>query len=198
MNLEDLRKQIDDVDAKIVELIGERVKIVKEIGKGKKAQNQLIENREREKKVLERVRSIALEKNLRTEDVESIYQRIIAASKHIQGVEVAFQGELGAYSEEAASLFFGPTIQTRPRETLEEVFELVEQEDVAFGIVPVENSLEGIISRSYDLLLESSLKVCGEKELRVIHCLIGSPQAGMDSIRRIFSHPQALGQCQKG
>jgi chorismate mutase/prephenate dehydratase len=62
-------------------------------------------------------------------------------------------------------------------------------------VVPVENSLEGIISRVYDLLLDSSLKVCGETEVRVIHCLIASPGAGLDTIKKVYSHPQALGQC---
>jgi len=72
----------------------------------------------------------------------------------------------------------------------------VEQDEAQFGVVPIENSLEGSISRAYDLLLDSSLKVCGEAELRVVHCLIANPGARLDLIRRIYSHPQALGQCQ--
>ncbi len=72
----------------------------------------------------------------------------------------------------------------------------VEQDESQFGITPVENSLEGSISKSYDLLLDSSLKVCGEIELKVCHCLIANPGATLDSEKRIYSHPQALGQCQ--
>jgi chorismate mutase/prephenate dehydratase len=72
---------------------------------------------------------------------------------------------------------------------------MVEDGEVQFGVVPIENSLEGIISRVYDLLLESTLKVCGETEVRVIHCLIAPPGAGLDAIKRVYSHPQALGQC---
>jgi chorismate mutase/prephenate dehydratase len=197
MNLEDLRKQIDEVDSRIVELIGERIRIAKEIGRGKKAEGKLIEDREREHKVLENVRKIARDKkiDISREDIESIYQRIMAACKNIEGAEVAFQGEVGAYSEEAAFQFFGSSIQIRPRETLEKVFKAVEEEGVQFGVVPVENSLEGSISRAYDLMLDSSLMVCGEMEFRVIHCLIASPGAGLDTIKRVYSHPQALGQC---
>jgi len=66
---------------------------------------------------------------------------------------------------------------------------------VQFGVIPVENSLEGSISRSYDLMLESGLHVCGETEVRVIHCLIASPDAGLDTVKKVYSHPQALAQC---
>ncbi len=197
MSIEELRKQIDEVDARIVELIGERIQIAQEIGKGKKKERKLIEDREREFRVLEHVKKLAREKklNVSQEDIENIYKRIITACKGIQGVEVAFQGEIGAYSEEAAFQFFGSSTPVRPRETLEEVFKIVEEGEVPFGVIPVENSLEGSISRSYDLMLDSNLKVCGETEVRVIHCLIGTPEATLDSIKKIYSHPQALAQC---
>ncbi|MFC1980999.1 prephenate dehydratase [Chloroflexota bacterium] len=195
MNLEDLRKRIDEVDARIVELIGDRLRIVEEIGREKKEQNKLIEDREREYRVLEAVKNIARHKNLNQDAIESIYRQIIAASKKLEGTEVAFQGEIGAYSEEAVFRFFGPSIQIRPRESLEEVFKIVEGGEVQFGVVPIENSLEGIISRVYDLLLDSALKVCGEIELRVVHCLIAAPGAGLDTIKKVYSHPQALAQC---
>ena len=197
MKLEDLRKKIDDVDARIVELIGERLGIVGDIGRQKKEQGKLVEDREREYRVLENVKSIARDKNINIsqEEIENIYRRIIAACKSVQELEVAFQGEIGAYSEEAAFQFFGPSIGIRPHESLEEVFKVVEEGEVQFGVVPVENSLEGSISRVYDLLLDSDLRVCGETELRVIHCLIASPGAGLDTIKRVYSHPQALAQC---
>ena len=197
MNLEDLRRQIDEIDARIVEFIGERIRIADEIGRGKKAAGKLIEDKERELKVLENVKRIVREKkiDISQEDMGSIYQRIIEACKNIEGVEVAFQGEVGAYSEEAAFQFFGSSIQIRPRETLEEVFKAVEEGGAQFGVVPVENSLEGSISRAYDLMLDSNLMACGETELRVIHCLIASPGAGLDTVKRVYSHPQALGQC---
>ena len=195
MSLEDLRRRIDEIDAKIVKLISERNRVASEIGEEKKEHGKQIEDREREERVLEHVKGIALSENVNQEDIENIYHHIIIASKKIQGAGVAFQGELGAYSEEAASHFFQPPIQLKPCESLDDVFKVVEQEEVEFGVVPIENSLEGSISRVYDLLLDSSLRVCGEIELRVIHCLIASPETQPDSIKRVYSHPQALGQC---
>ena len=195
MSLEDLRKKIDEVDTKIVKLIAERMRIAEEIGGEKMGQRKQIGDREREKRVLENVRSIAQEEKISQEDIASIYQQIVTVSKRVQGISVAFQGEIGAYSEEAAFQFFGTAIQLKPCESLDDVFKVVEQDEVQFGVVPAENSLEGSISRVYDLLLDSSLKVCGEIELRVVHCLIGVPEARLDLIKKVYSHPQALGQC---
>jgi len=197
MSLKELRKKIDEIDVQIVALIGERIKAAEEIGKGKRVEKKLIEDRKREQDVLEHIKKVARTRkiDISDEEIENIYKRIIAASKNVQGIEVAFQGEIGAYSEEAAFNYFGASIQIRPREALEGVFKVVEEGEVQFGVVPVENSLEGSISRVYDLLLESNLKVCGETEVRVIHCLIARPGAGLDAIKRVYSHPQALAQC---
>jgi chorismate mutase/prephenate dehydratase len=196
MSLENLRRKIDEADTRIVELIAERIRLAQKIGKEKQEKGQQIEDRERERQVLENVRRIAREKSLNLEDVENIYRHIVTVSKRRQGASVAFQGEIGAYSEEAALRFFSSSIQVKPCESLDDVFKAVEQDEVQFGIVPIENSLEGSISRTYDLFLDSSLKVCGETELKVSHCLIASQEARLDLIKRVYSHPQALGQCQ--
>jgi chorismate mutase / prephenate dehydratase len=195
MSLDELRKQIDDLDARIVYLIAARMEIIKTIGREKRDSGQAIEDKVREKIVLDRVKNLALAQNLNTEEIEKIYRHIINASKEIQGVTVAFQGEPGAYSEEAAYQYFGASSRLKPCENLEDVFQAVEKGEVQYGLVPVENSLEGSIPRTYDLLLDSNLKVAGETELRIVHCLIGLPEAQLDSIKEVYSHPQALGQC---
>ena len=195
MNLEELRRKIDEADADIVKLIGERIRIAQEIGEKKKERGKQIDDKAREKEVLENIKSLARGENISEEAIKSIYHQIVTTCKRTQGKEVAFQGEVGSYSEEAASQFFGSSITTTPHESLDGVFKGVEQDKVEFGIVPVENSLEGSISRVYDLLLDSSLKVCGETELRVVHCLIANPETRLDSIKRVYSHPQALAQC---
>ncbi len=197
MSIDDLRKRIEEVDASIVKLIAERVRIAEEIGQEKRQRHIPIEDRQREDRVLENVKDIARAENVNQQDIEGIYRRIITAAKGAQGIVVAFQGEVGAYSEEAAVYFFSSSTSVRPCESLEGVFKAVEQNDeVQFGIAPIENSLEGSISKTYDLLLDSELKVCGEIELKVSHCLIANPGATLSSIKRIYSHPQALGQCQ--
>ena len=195
MKIEELRREIDETDTKIVKLIAERIRIAQEIGKVKRKQGKQIKDRGRESSVLGNVKGIAQEENISQEDIESIYNQIVTVCREIQETGVAFQGEIGAYSEEAAFHFFGSSVQVKPCESLDDVFRVVEKGEVQFGIVPIENSLEGSISRVYDLLLDSSLRVCGETELRVVHCLIASPGARLDSIKRVYSHPQALGQC---
>jgi len=195
MSLDELRNRINKADARIVRLIAERMRIAEEIGKEKNKGGKRVLDREREQEILEKVKAIARTENINPEDIESIYQQIFSASRRVQNIEVAFQGEIGAYSEEAAFHFFGPSIGVRPCETVDEVFRLVEQDEVQYGVIPVENSLEGSISRVYDLLLDSELKVGGEIELRVVHSLIANYGVKLEQIKRVYSHPQALGQC---
>ncbi len=195
MSLEDLRKNIDEADKKIVRLVAERMRIAEQVGEEKRKQGKQIEDTEREKTVLENVRNTAGEESINQDSIEHIYRQIFAMSKSVEGIVVAFQGEIGAYSEEAAFTFFGPSIQVKPCESLDDVFKVVEQGEVQFGVVPIENSLEGSISRTYDLLLDSNLRVCRETEIRVVHCLIANPETRLDLIKKVYSHPQALGQC---
>jgi prephenate dehydratase len=111
-------------------------------------------------------------------------------------MNVAFQGERGAYSEAAALEYFGNSIEPIPCPTFDEVFEKVEAGAVERGIVPVENSLGGSIHRNYDLFMRHQLHLIGEKIYRVRHCLIGWPGAALSDLTLIMSHPQALAQCE--
>lgn len=196
MSLEEMRKKIDEVDTKIVQLIAERIRQSQSIGYEKQKNNKPIEDASREEKVIEHIRAIAREENLDEMEVETIYRQIIRSSKTVQGIAVAYQGEAGAYSEEATFRYFGHTVDAKACADFDSVFKLVEQGEVSSGVVPIENSLEGSISRVYDLLLNSSLKVCGELELRIMHNLIANHNATLDTIKKVYSHPQALGQCQ--
>ncbi len=110
-------------------------------------------------------------------------------------MKVAFQGEHGAYGEEAIMKQFGKAAEPVPRPQLKDVFEAVECQQAELGIVPVENTLEGSIYQTFDLLLESPLKVRGEVILRVIHSLIVNPGVQLSDVKTVYSHPQALGQC---
>lgn len=109
---------------------------------------------------------------------------------------VAFQGESGAYSEAAAQRY-APDATVLPCPSFEDVFRAVESGRAALGVLPIENSIGGTIHRNYDLLLEHALQIVGDLELRVVHSLIALPGTSIDQIRTIYSHPQALAQCDR-
>jgi prephenate dehydratase len=108
--------------------------------------------------------------------------------------KISFQGERGAYSEDAAVTFFADS-ETIPCHTFAETIESTENEKTQYSVLPVENSLEGSVGESYDLLLSTNLSVVGEIYYRVRHCLIGFDR--LEKIDTVYSHPQALGQCRK-
>jgi len=110
-------------------------------------------------------------------------------------MRVAFQGERGAYSESAVYAFFGPSVGIKPCRNLSDVFESVEKGETEFGVVPIENSIEGSVNQTYDLFLKHNLKVYGEIIHKIDHCLIANPNTKLDSIKVVYSHPQALAQC---
>lgn len=112
-----------------------------------------------------------------------------------QKLKVAFQGERGAYSESAVRAFFGDDTKVKPCRDLIEVFESVHKQEAQFGVVPIENSLEGSVNQTYDLFLTHNLKVSGEIVIRISHCLIANPDTSLEKVKTVYSHPQALAQC---
>jgi len=116
--------------------------------------------------------------------------------KDVRRPIVGFQGEHGAYSEEATRQYFGDAVDTLPCEAIDHIFAAVDSGRADFGVVPVENSTAGSINKSYDLLLDHDLKVNGEILLRVRHCLMTLPGKA-EEIREVRSHPQALAQCEQ-
>ena len=111
-------------------------------------------------------------------------------------IKVAFQGERGAFSEDAAAKLFGKNLHFLPCIRLKEVFEFVSNDKVEFGVVPVENSQAGSINETYDLLLAYPLNIFAEVILKVSHCLMALPGEKLADIKTIYSHPQALAQCE--
>jgi chorismate mutase/prephenate dehydratase len=112
-------------------------------------------------------------------------------------VKISFQGERGAYSEDAIYAFFGEKVEVEPCKDLTKVFESVTKQETEFGVVPIENSLEGSVNQTYDLFLTHNLKVKGEIVIRISHCLIANPRTKIESIKTVYSHPQALAQSRR-
>ena len=110
---------------------------------------------------------------------------------------VAFQGVRGAFSEAAAVKYYGRPVELEPCRSFDDVFEKVTGGEATSGIVPIENSLTGSIHRNYDLLLKYDLWIAGETHVRVVHNLIAHPGVKIEEIKRVYSHPQGLSQCEK-
>lgn len=108
---------------------------------------------------------------------------------------VAFQGELGAFSTEAAHQLLGEAIQLVPCETFDQMFAAVESKDADYCLAPLENSLFGSVYQNYDLLLKHDFQIVGETTLRIVHNLIVAPETNLEDVRLVYSHPVALGQC---
>lgn len=112
-------------------------------------------------------------------------------------IKVAFQGDRGAFSEDAAIKLFGRNVDFLPCIRLRDVFQAVVQDEVSFGVVPIENSQAGSINETYDLLLAYPLNIYAEVILRISHCLMALPGEKLADIRKVYSHPQALAQCEE-
>ncbi|MCD6444171.1 prephenate dehydratase [Candidatus Bathyarchaeota archaeon] len=199
MDIKELRKQIDRIDSEVLRLLKERVEIAKEILKVKRELGMPLRDIGRERRILERIRDEADRLGLNKTIVETIFKEIIGLCLSTQRrIRVAYLGPRGSFTEEAAKRFFhGAEMEYIPKPSIPEVFRGVVAGEADMGVVPVENSLEGSVNLTLDLLFDTPLKVCGEIELKVEHCLLANPGSRVEDIRVIFSHPQAIAQCRR-
>lgn len=194
--LKPLRDRIDEIDLELLALLNRRAAVALEVGEVKKALDAPIFRPERELQVIARLQT-ASNGPLKDTHIEAIWREIMAASRALEkNTVVAFLGPVGTYSEQAVGAFFGQSVGGLPCPTLDEIFRTVEAGGADFGVVPVENSSEGAVSRTLDLLLQSPLQIGGEVALAIRHNLL-TLNGDLTGVTRVCAHAQALAQCQR-
>jgi chorismate mutase/prephenate dehydratase len=196
VKLKNIRQRIDEIDAQLQQLINERAKAAQEVARIKLNANPQAEfyRPEREAEVLRKVK----ERNrgpLDGEEVARLFREIMSACLALeQPLDVAFLGPDGTYTQAAALKHFGYSVRTHSLNSIGDIFRDVEAGACQYGVVPVENSTEGVISHTLDSFLNSPLRICGEVSLRINHQLL-SREETLKEINKVYSHAQSLAQC---
>jgi len=190
--LKTLRSRIDAIDGELLRLFAERARLAKEVGRLK--QGNHVYRPEREAQVLRRLLA-ANPGPLSDEAVARLFREVMSVCRALeQPLRVAYLGPAGTFSQAAVVKHFGHAPQTVACASIDDVFRQAEAGMVDYAVVPVENSTEGAIGRTLDLLLNTPLKICGETVVRVHQCLLRKEDGG-EKIARVYSHPQSLAQC---
>ena len=197
MTLEELRKKLDEIDDKLLDLYNERLKVVHQVGELKNKTNAPIYRPEREKEILDRLKKRNKEKGglLSDEAIEALFLELIAVSRSYERAErVAFLGPEASYTHQAAESRFGALGNYMPIASIKGVFREVANGVAKFGVVPIENSFNGMVSDTISCLSEYDLKIVAEVVLDIQHVL-ASTQEDIKKIKRIYSKDIAFGQC---
>ena len=199
-NLDILRDRIDQLDQDILRLLNERARCALDVAdvKLKEAGDEptVFYRPEREAQVLRRMAELN-QGPLSKEKIVRIYREVMSACLALEEpLKVAYLGPEGTFTQMATQKQFGDSVVGMPLVTVDDVFREVTSENCNYGVVPVENSSEGVVSHTLDNFISSNLKVCGEVEIRVHHHLMVSPDAESE-IKKIYSHQQTLGQCRR-
>jgi chorismate mutase / prephenate dehydratase len=192
--LKTLREKIDALDARLVKLLSERARLAQRVGHVKKG--VAVYRPEREAQVLRRVAELN-PGPLPDRALQRVYTEIMSACRALEDrMSVAYLGPAGTYSQEAAMKHFGGIVPTVPCASIDEVFRQVETSSAGFAVVPVENSTEGAVGRTLDLLLTTPARVCGEVMLPIRQCFMSKAKS-LGAVRKVYSHTQSLAQCQR-
>lgn len=194
MNVDGVRKEVDVIDAKILELLNERAKASQRIGKIKVEKGQGIYSPEREKEVLDRLKKMN-KGPVTAQAIEAIYREIMSSSISLEKeVRIAYLGPQFTFTHQAALKKFGASVIYFPCTNISDVFAEVERGRCDYGVVPVENSTEGAVNYTLDMFIESPLKICAELYLPIHHYLL-SNASSLKTINQVYSIPQAIAQC---
>jgi chorismate mutase/prephenate dehydratase len=195
--LGEIRDKIDQLDEQIQSLINERAACAQKVADIKQQSGSDVFYRpEREADVLKRVKA-RNQGPLSSEHMARLIREVMSACLALEKpMTIAYLGPEGTFTQSAALKHFGHFVNTTSLGAIDEVFREVEASAADYGIVPIENSTEGVVSHTLDMFLNSSLKICGEVELRIHHCLL-SNEKKMDKIKKIYSHQQSFAQCRE-
>ncbi len=191
--LKKFRTQIDRIDDELLKLFNQRAALAQQIGHAKNG--GVVLRPEREAQVLQRL-AAANAGPLSAQSVTALFTEVMSHCRALEEpLSVAYLGPQGTFTEAAMFKRFGHACTGVSCASIDEVFRKVESGEASYGVAPVENSTEGAVGRTLDLLLQSPLRICGEVLLAVHQCLLAQ-DADMATIKRVYSHPQSLGQCQ--
>lgn len=194
-DLTTLRSQIDALDRELLAALNRRASLAQRVGDLKHAHGGAVFRPEREAQVIEGLK-LNNAGPLRNEHLAPIWREVMSACRSLESpTRVAYLGPAGTFSEEAALRYFGSVVDASRCATIDEVFRSTAAGAVDFGVVPIENSSEGVVTRSLDLLLSSPLTIVGETSLRVQHNLLRREDS-LEGVTVVCAHPQALAQCQ--
>jgi chorismate mutase / prephenate dehydratase len=195
MTLAQIRKRIDAIDSKLIELLNARADLVHEVGEVKKRNGLAVYAPEREEQLL---RSLVKKSKgrLPANAIRAIYREIMSASLALEKhLTIAYLGPEATWSHQAARDKFGASVDYSPQSSIAEVFNVVARGKADYGVVPIENSTEGAVNYTLDQLVDSELKVCAQFSLRIENNFVAKiPRA---EIRKVYSHPQVFGQCRQ-
>ena len=195
--LQPLRQEIDRIDQEILALLNLRAQTAQQVGKVKETFDAAgpVLKPEREASLIRHLQGVNTGP-FTANGIESVWREIISVCRGLESaLTVAYLGPAGSFSEQAALEQFGHAIEKLPCATFDEVFRAVEAGQANVGMVPVENSTEGSVNRTLDLLLNTPLKLLGERSLGIQHCIM-TQSGSLDGVTRVMAHPQALAQCQ--
>ncbi len=200
--LKSLRERIDAIDEQLLELFNQRARCAVEIAEIKRALGEEGEEDinffrpDREAQVIDHVKSLN-QGPLSNDEVGRLIREVMSACLALeQPLKIAYLGPEGTFTQSAALKHFGHSVSTIPMSSIPDVFSAVESRHTDYGLVPVENSTEGVISHTLDMFIDSSLKVCGEVEIRIHHHLASRSQ-DVAKIRYVYSHQQSFAQCRR-
>lgn len=189
------RTAIDSLDSKIVTLLNERTEHVLAIGKIKVAAGGSIYAPHRERAVLNKLSALN-NGPVPDSSLHAIYREVMSCALSLEkSMSIAFLGPEATFTHQAAILKFGNSLKYSPQKTIADVFSEVDNDRAEHGVVPVENSTEGVVNNTLDMFVNSQLKIVAQIVMPIQHCLVG--QSPKQDIKKLYSHPQALGQCRR-